>query len=103
MPGRVAYPLIAAALLACAGCGGSSGRQSPAGRVVFSHACSACHTLSGIDDPRHQGGDLLRFHADRAQLIQLVREMPVRHALDPAQIRAVVGYVIGVERGAPRS
>ncbi|MFZ0042117.1 MAG: hypothetical protein WAK93_12480 [Solirubrobacteraceae bacterium] len=103
MSGRAAYPLIAAVLLACAGCGGVSGRQSSEGRVVFGRECSACHTLNGADDPRQQGGDLLRFHADRAQITQLVREMPVRHALDSSQLRAVVGYLIGVERGAPRN
>jgi mono/diheme cytochrome c family protein len=85
-----------AALLAA--CGATRPHPTPSGRVLFGMACSACHTLSGGDDPRRQGGDLLRFHASRTQLLELAREMPVRRALTEAELRAVVGYLMAVER-----
>jgi mono/diheme cytochrome c family protein len=106
----VAAASTAAALAGCGGghSGGAGGAgaggaaSGVSGRQVFAHACSSCHSLSGADNPRLQGGDLLRFHASRAQLTQLAAEMPVRHPLDGAQLAAVVRYVTGVEqRGSP--
>jgi mono/diheme cytochrome c family protein len=80
------------------GCGGTSAPAPPSGRVLFARDCASCHSLSGVDDPRLQGGDLLAFHSSRAQLRQLTREMPVRHALDQGALRTLVDYVMAVER-----
>jgi mono/diheme cytochrome c family protein len=96
--------VAAAAAVSLAGCGGSHGDRRPesqadvtSGRVVFAQACSACHTLTGRYDPRRQGGDLLAFHASRAQLVQLTGEMPVRHPLRQSQLDAVVRFVMAAE------
>jgi mono/diheme cytochrome c family protein len=67
--------------------------------VLFDHACGACHTLTGHNDPRHQGGDLLGFHATRPQMLQLASEMPVRRPLNRAQLNAVVSFVREMEGG----
>jgi mono/diheme cytochrome c family protein len=80
------------------GCGGAARPRTDSGRAVFAQACSACHSLSGREDPRRQGGDLLAFHSDRAALVELAREMPVRRPLSASQLRAVVDYVMTVER-----
>ncbi len=93
-----------AAISAC-GAGGAhpAGRSSAAaaasGRVLFSQACGACHTLTGHNDPRHQGGDLRDFHASRAQFLQLAAEMPVRRPLSAAQLQTIVRFVRSVETG----
>jgi mono/diheme cytochrome c family protein len=79
-----------------AGCG-ATGAGPVSGRAVFDQECSACHSLRGTENPRLQGGDLLAFHATRVQLTQLAAEMPVRHALSRAQLRAVVGFVMAAE------
>ena len=94
------------ALSACGG-GGNSGGGHPAGgsthateasaSVLFSQACGACHTLTGHNDPRHQGGDLLVFHASRAEFLQLAGEMPMRRPLTRRQLEAVVAFVMSVE------
>ncbi len=87
--------------MASAACGSArSGARSDAGtgRAVFADACSACHSLSGRDDPQLQGGDLLHFHSSRAQMTQLAGEMPVPRPLTPSALRAVVSYVIDAER-----
>jgi mono/diheme cytochrome c family protein len=92
--------LLAAATAALlTGCGAARApAPRPSGRVLFGQACAACHSLSGVEDPRRQGGDLLHFHATRTQLHELTAEMPVRRTLTEAQLRAVVGYVLAVER-----
>jgi mono/diheme cytochrome c family protein len=82
-----------AAAAGIAGCGGSAGSRSVSGRAVFAQECASCHSLTGHDDPRHQGGDLRGFRASRAQLTQFAAEMPVRHALSAAQLSAVVSFV----------
>jgi mono/diheme cytochrome c family protein len=91
----------ACAVAALAGCGGgqnqSHTRGDRPGRELFAEACGACHTLSGHNDPRHQGGDLLGFHATRPQMLQLAGEMPVRHPLSPGQLDAVVTFVTSLE------
>lgn len=74
--------------------------MADSGRPLFSQACGACHTLTGHDDPRHQGGDLRAFHASRAQFLQFASEMPVRHALSHAQLQAIVRFVMSVEAGS---
>ena len=69
--------------------------------MVFAQHCSVCHSLDGRNHPRLQGGDLLGFHARRAQVVQFVREMPVIHRpLTSAELQAVVDYVMAAERRA---
>ena len=85
-----------------AGCGSGGAAPPPSGAAVFTQACSACHSLSGHNDPRRQGGDLLAFHSSRAQMLQLASEMPVRHPLGRSELDAVVRYVIAAEDRAPR-
>lgn len=88
---------MAAAVSACGG--GAPGPAAPSGRALFSHACGACHTLTGHNDPRHQGGDLLGFHATRSQMLQLAGEMPVRRPLSRTELNAVVRFVMKMEAG----
>jgi mono/diheme cytochrome c family protein len=87
---------------ALAGCGSGEAAGPPSGAAVFTRACAACHSLSGHDDPRRQGGDLLAFHSSRTQLLQLASEMPVRHALRTSELAAVVRYVMAAEDRARR-
>jgi mono/diheme cytochrome c family protein len=89
---------VAAAWLA--GCGMSA--PSPSGRALFAASCAGCHSLSGVQSPRRQGGDLLRFHASSRQMLELTREMPVRHPLSAPELRTVARYVIEVERSGRR-
>jgi mono/diheme cytochrome c family protein len=98
---RRIWLLVAASAALLVGCGGSRPRGSPSPRVLFGEACGACHSLSGSSSPSQQGGDLLRFHASRTQFLQLAREMPVRRHLTDTELRAVVSYVIGIERHPP--
>ena len=99
----------AATLAACGGgqsthSASSSGDgvfSTASGKAVFAAHCSVCHSLNGRDNPRLQGGDLLGFHASRAQVTQFVREMPVIHRpLTATELRAVVDYVLAAERAA---
>jgi mono/diheme cytochrome c family protein len=99
-------PLLALLLSCCAAvsaCGGQTHGAAAASsrRTLFTEACGACHTLTGHSDPRHQGGDLLDFHATGTQFLQLASEMPVRHPLSRTQLNAVVRFVMGLEAGAP--
>jgi mono/diheme cytochrome c family protein len=90
---------IAVALaVAAAGCGSSSQAARQDGRALFTQACGACHTLSGSDEPSHQGGDLLEVRLARPVLLQFAREMPLRHKLNEAQFQAVTEYVLAVQR-----
>ncbi len=89
--------IITAVLLTGCGAGRAAPEGSSSGRELFARSCSGCHTLAGVDDPRRQGGDLLDFHARRAQLRQLAAEMPVWPPLRDAQLNAVVDYVMAVE------
>jgi mono/diheme cytochrome c family protein len=87
-----------AAVIACAACGSSgSSRRAPEGASLFTEDCAMCHSLTGRQSPRLQGGDLLDLHTTRADMLEFVREMPVRHALTAAQIAAVADYVRAVE------
>jgi mono/diheme cytochrome c family protein len=88
---------LAAVSAALGGCGGGHPPTASSGRALFSQACGACHTLSGHNDSRHQGGDLLGFHASRTQFVQLASEMPVRHPLSGGQLQAVVRFVRAME------
>jgi mono/diheme cytochrome c family protein len=97
--------LLAMASVTIAACGGgqgaSSSGSSPGGQEVFAAHCSLCHSLTGHQNPRLQGGDLLGFHARRPQVLQFAREMPVVHRpLTHAELEAVVDYVIAAERRA---
>lgn len=75
------------------GCG-----SSPlGGSTLFARACSSCHSLSGREDPRRQGGDLLHLRIGRAAMVQFAQEMPVRHPLSAAQVQRVAAYVRLVE------
>ena len=96
----VALLLASCMAMSVSACGGSGQGSAPSsGRVLFDHACGACHTLTGHNDPRHQGGDLLGFHATRPQMLQLAGEMPVRRPLNRAQLNAVVSFVREMEGG----
>jgi mono/diheme cytochrome c family protein len=110
-PRVVLLVLCATTAAILAACGGSApsrtasssggGAQLVSGKEVFSAHCSVCHSLDGRNHPRLQGGDLLGFHASRAEVEQFVREMPVvRRPLTSPQLRAVVDYVIAAERSA---
>ena len=105
MPRRLVPLLVAScAVLALTGCGGGQRagqtRSAQSGRELFSQACGACHTLTGHNDPRHQGGDLEGFRATRPQMLQFAGEMPVRHPLSQDQLDAVVRFVLSVEAGS---
>ncbi len=89
--------MLVASCAAVSACGGGHGRAAASGRALFDQACGACHTLTGHNDPRHQGGDLRGFHASRAQFLQLTEEMPVRRPLSPGQLQALVRFVMAVE------
>jgi mono/diheme cytochrome c family protein len=91
-------PLLAvlAASALATGCGADASK--PDGKKVFASACGACHTLTGVESASHQGGDLLHVRANRTQLLQLTREMPVRHPLTPAELSAVTSYVLSAQR-----
>jgi mono/diheme cytochrome c family protein len=91
--------LLGAAAAAATACGGAQNHASSSGQALFDQACGACHTLTGHDDPRHQGGDLLGFHATRSQMLQLAGEMPVRRPLSQPQLNAVVRFVMQTEAG----
>lgn len=90
--------VLAVALLG-AGCGSGSSikSQPPSGRALFASSCGGCHTLTGVDSPTHQGGDLLHVALTRAQLRQFTREMPVRRPLSAAELDAVTSYVLAVQ------
>lgn len=93
-------PMLVASCVAVSACGGGHAHEPAySGRALFDQACGACHTLSGHNDPRHQGGDLRDFHASRAQLLQLTAEMPVRRPLSGGQLQAVVSFVMALEAG----
>jgi mono/diheme cytochrome c family protein len=80
-----------------AGCGSASGSPSADGSALFAENCAMCHSLTGHQSPRQQGGDLLGFRMTEKQMLEFVREMPVRHPLSTAQQRAVADYVRALE------
>lgn len=97
---RRAIGLAAAALASVlGGCAGAGGVPEPAGQALFAQDCSVCHSLTGRQSPRRQGGDLLHLHIDRMAMLEFTREMPVRHRLSSVQLSAVADYVLAVERG----
>jgi hypothetical protein len=56
--------------------------------------------LIGNESLHRQGGDLLGYRFSRRDLLEFVREMPVRRPLHPAQLAAIVNYVSGKDRSA---
>ena len=92
-------PFVAVVLaIAAAGCGGSGSAPSNRGKTLFTQACGACHTLTGVDSPKHQGGDLLAARMSRLALLQFGREMPVRRRLTSAELATVADYILAVQR-----
>ncbi|MGI8505712.1 MAG: c-type cytochrome [Solirubrobacteraceae bacterium] len=81
-----------------AGCGATSGARGPNGKSLFAQDCSACHSLSGRESPRRQGGDLLGARLSPGVMLQFAREMPVRRPLSRAELKAVTDYVISLQR-----
>jgi mono/diheme cytochrome c family protein len=96
LPAVVALLWLAVAV-ALAGCGGSGTAHPPAGQVLFARNCSGCHSLTGRNDPRRQGGDLLGFRVTRPEMLQFVREMPLRRRLSGSELAAVADYVLAAE------
>jgi len=91
---------IAAAAAVAAGCGsGGSSRRSEVASL-FTKDCGMCHSLTGRQSPRQQGGDLLAVHMTRAEMLEFVREMPVPHRLSSAQQETVADYVRAIEARA---
>jgi mono/diheme cytochrome c family protein len=83
------------------GCGSGGGSPRATAPALFAEDCGVCHSLTGRQSPRRQGGDLLALHTTRAEMREFVREMPVPHRLTDAQQRAVADYVRSVEAGRP--
>ncbi len=97
---RWLVPTLVASCAAVSACGGGHAQEAASsGRALFDQACGACHTLTGHNDPPHQGGDPRSFHASRAQLHQFASEKPVRRPLSGGQLQAVVSFVKAVEAG----
>ena len=88
---------------ALSGCGSSGGVHRPEGQTLFSQDCGACHSLTGRESPRRQGGDLLGLRVSRGAMLEFVREMPVPRPLSSAQERVVADYVLAVEAQGHRS
>jgi mono/diheme cytochrome c family protein len=90
-----------AALLAivavASGCGSGAGSPRADAPALFAEDCGMCHSLTGRQSPRRQGGDLLALHTTRAEMLEFVREMPVPHRLTEPQLQAVADYVRAVE------
>ena len=95
--------LVSAALtVALAGCGASSPSNAGVhaeGQALFKSSCSGCHSLTGHESSRYQGGDLVAARLPRGVALQYAREMPVRHALTRPQLQAIVDYIAAVQRG----
>ncbi|HET9103894.1 MAG TPA: c-type cytochrome [Solirubrobacteraceae bacterium] len=87
---------LALVLVAC----GSSPAPvaTPQGSALFKHNCSGCHSLTGHQSARDQGGDLLAARLPHAVALQYAREMPVRRPLTHAQLEAIVDYIAAVQR-----
>jgi mono/diheme cytochrome c family protein len=96
---RAALAALAIAVVAT-GCGSSGGAPRPSGAALFTEDCGMCHSLTGRQSPRRQGGDLLALRMSRVEMLQFVREMPVPHPLTQAEVGAVADYVRSVETRA---
>jgi mono/diheme cytochrome c family protein len=82
---------------ATAACGAAHRSPEAGGRVLFGQACGTCHTISGVNTPSHQGGDLLAVHLSRPVLVQFAREMPLRRRLGHGELLAIVDYILAVQ------
>ena len=100
MHARTALAALAIAA-AAAGCGSGGGSQHANGTALFAEDCGTCHSLTGRQSPRRQGGDLLALRMTRGEMLEFVREMPVRHRLSSAQLQTVADYVRAVEARGP--
>jgi mono/diheme cytochrome c family protein len=97
---RLAASAAVAVTVGLIGCGGSSQQPPPSGQRLFAADCGACHSVSGIERPGRQGGDLRGLRIAHAAMLQFVREMPVRYRLTAVQTNAVAKYVLAIERAA---
>ncbi len=86
--------------LATAACGAGQRSGSPGGGALFDQACGSCHTISGVNTPSHQGGDLLTVHLRRSLLVQFAREMPLRRPLTRRELVTIVDYILAAQRRA---
>ena len=100
MHARIALAALAI-VAAAAGCGSGGGSLHAGGAALFAADCAMCHSLTGRQSPRRQGGDLLALHTTRAEMLEFVREMPVPHRLRSAQLQTVADYVRAVESRGP--
>ena len=97
---RAAGPLAVCAIAAAlAGCGDSHHQR---GSDLFASECSACHSAIGNESLRRPGGDLLVYRLSRADLLQFARQMPVPKPLSAAQLRAIVDYIVELQRKSAR-
>ncbi len=94
---RSALALLAISAI-LAGCGATGAERRADGKALFAEDCSVCHSVSGVQSPRRQGGDLLREHLSPTVMLQFAREMPVRRRLTEGELKAVADYVVAVER-----
>jgi mono/diheme cytochrome c family protein len=85
-------------VVAVVGCGGSLARRTESGQAVFSQECGSCHSLSGRQTVRQQGGDLRGLTVPRAILLQFAAEMPLPHRLSRAEGNALLNYILSVQR-----
>jgi mono/diheme cytochrome c family protein len=83
-----------------AGCGSGAASPTVDGRALFAENCAMCHSLTGRSSPRQQGGDLLGFRMSENEMLEFVREMPVRHPLSSTQQRAIADFVRALEARA---
>lgn len=84
-------------MVVAAGCGSSAGASRSGGAALFTEDCAVCHSLDGRSSLRQQGGDLLLLHMTRVEMLEFVREMPVRHRLSLTEQETVSDYVRSVE------
>ncbi len=90
--------MIVALPLAAGACGVSHTTAPTGGKALFTQACGACHTVSGVSSPSHQGGDLLAVRLSRRVMIQFAREMPVRRPLTATQLDSIADYILALQR-----
>ena len=97
--GIAAFPMALVAALAICGCGSGSAPREASGAAAFATHCSTCHSISAPASRRQQGGALGGYRLPRRELRQYAAEMPVINGrLSARELRAVVGYVLSVER-----
>lgn len=94
-------PVAITAVLAVAVAGCATTGPAPVARAggaaLFRQDCAGCHSLTGHNSARRQGGDLLALRVDAPAMLEFVTEMPVRRPLSSQQARTVAAYVLAVE------